>query len=181
MSAKDPILDPLTLDFERPLARLEDIRKLIPQRDAIEQLTAVVYENLETNTVAGYRDVTDGEFWVSGHMPGLPLMPGVIMCEAAAQLASFFVQRNDLLGCEMVGFGGLDEVRFRGTVVPGDRLVIINQMIQVRRGRMIRARFQCFVGSGIVCEGQLIGVPIPVEALRASGLGGSTRLGGSTT
>lgn len=168
MPAKDPILDPTTLNFETPIADLEEIRRLIPQRDAIEQLTAIVYEDLETHTVAGFKDLRSDEFWVSGHMPGMPLMPGVLMCEAAAQLASFFVQRNDLLGCEMVGFGGLDEVRFRGAVVPGDRLVIACQMTQVRRGRMIRSRFQCFVGNGVVCEGQLIGIPLPVEALRAA-------------
>ena len=169
MPAKDLILDPTELRFDQPLAELDEIRRLIPQRDAIEQLTAIVYENLTTHTVAGYKDVAEDEFWVSGHMPGMPLMPGVLMCEAAAQVCSFFVQRNDLLGCEMVGFGGLDEVRFRGAVVPGDRLVIVAQMTQVRRNRMIRARFQCFTGEAIACEGHLIGVPLPVEALRQAG------------
>ena len=172
MPAKDPILDPQTLDFDAVLADIDEIRRLIPQRDAIEQLTAIVYENTETKTVAGYKDVGPDEFWVSGHMPGMPIMPGVMMCEAAAQLASYFVQRHDLLGCEMVGFGGLDEVRFRGAVCPGDRLVIACQMMQVRRGRMIRSRFQCFVREGVVCEGQLIGIPLPVEALRTARSGG---------
>jgi 3-hydroxyacyl-[acyl-carrier-protein] dehydratase len=168
--AKDPILDLNSLDFDRPIAGIEDIRRYIPQRGDFEQLTAVVFECLETNTIAGYRDITEHEFWVPGHMPGMPLMPGVIMCEAAAQLASYFTQRHDLLGCEMVGFGGLDEVRFRGTVVPGDRLVIINKLIQARKGRMIRSRFECYVRESLVCEGQLIGIPIPVEALRAAGM-----------
>ena len=57
-------------------------------------------------------------------MPGMPLMPGVVMCEAAAQMCSYHSQRHNLLGAEMVGFGGMDDVRFRGTVVPGDRLVV---------------------------------------------------------
>lgn len=168
MPAKDLILDPALLDFDSPLAGIDEIRALIPQRDDIEQLTGILYEDVQSKTFAGYKDVKDGEFWVSGHMPGMPLMPGVLMCEAAAQLASFFVQRHNLLGCEIVGFGGLDEVRFRGAVVPGDRLVICAQMTQVRRGRLIRARFQCLVGENIVCEGQLLGVPLPVEALRAA-------------
>lgn len=168
MPAKEPILDPSKLDFDRPLAGIEAIRDLIPQRHEIEQLTAIIYEDVEAKVFAGYQDVAEDAFWVRGHMPGMPLMPGVLMCEAAAQLCSFFVQRHDLLGCEMVGFGGLDEVRFRGAVRPGDRMVIVAQMLQARRGRMIRARFQCFVEAEVVCEGQLLGIPIPIEALKAA-------------
>lgn len=168
MPAKDLILDPSQIDFDNPIAGIEEIRELIPQRNEIEQLTGIVYEDVEAQIFAGYKDISHDEFWVSGHMPGMPLMPGVMMCEAAAQLCSFFVQRHDLLGCEMVGFGGLDEVRFRGAVVPGDRLVIVAKANQVRRGRMMRASFQCFVGETIACEGQLIGIPLPVEALRES-------------
>lgn len=168
MPAKELILDPSQLDFDKPLAGIEAIRELIPQRHEIEQLTGVVYEDLEAKVFAGYQDVAQDAFWVRGHMPGMPLMPGVLMCEAAAQLCSFFTQRHDLLGCEMVGFGGLDEVRFRGAVVPGDRMAIIAQMMKVRRGRMIQARFQCFVESNLVCEGTLLGIPIPIEALKAA-------------
>ena len=90
----------------------------------MEQLTAIVFDDVERGICVGYKDVSPHEFWVRGHMPGMPLMPGVIMCEAAAQLCSYHVQKHNLLGAEMVGFGGLDDVRFRGTVVPGDRLVI---------------------------------------------------------
>ncbi|TWT43293.1 3-hydroxyacyl-ACP dehydratase FabZ family protein [Botrimarina hoheduenensis] len=166
MPASDWILDPSTLDLESPLVTIEEIRALIPQRGMIEQLTAIVHYDVEAGTVAGYKDVTDEEFWVPGHMPGMPLMPGVMMCEAAAQICSYFVAKFDLLGCEMLGFGGLDNVRFRGAVVPGDRLVVVAQQLAVRRGAMIRCRFQCFVKDSMVCEGELRGIPIPVEALR---------------
>lgn len=168
MPAKELILEPSQINFDQPIAGIEEIREQIPQRDEIEQLTAIVYEDTEAKVFAGYQDVSEEAFWVRGHMPGMPLMPGVLMCEAAAQLCSFFVQRHDLLGCEMVGFGGLDEVRFRGAVRPGDRMAIVAQMQKVRRGRMIQARFQCLVGENLVCEGQLLGIPIPVEALKAA-------------
>jgi 3-hydroxyacyl-[acyl-carrier-protein] dehydratase len=154
------------LDLSRVLADIEEIRKYNPQRHEMEQLTAIVYDNVERGICAGYLDLDDDEFWVRGHMPGIPLMPGVIMCEAAAQLCSYHVQRNNLFGAAMLGFGGLDNVRFRGTVVPGDRLVIMGQKLQVRRGAMIRCRFQCLVERSIVCEGQLRGIPIPVEVLQ---------------
>ena len=67
----------------------------------------------------------------------------------------------------MLGFGGLDEVRFRGMVVPGDRIVIASQKLQLRPGAMIRSRFQCFVRDQLVCEGQIRGIPIPIDALTA--------------
>ena len=80
------------------------------RRDFFKQLQAQngrQDERKEQHICVGYRDISDSEFWVRGHMPGMPLMPGVIMCEAAAQLASYYSQRYDLLGAEMVGFGGI--------------------------------------------------------------------------
>ncbi len=85
------------------------------------------------------------------------------MIEAAAQVASFFTQRHDLLGAEMVGFGGVDNVKFRGVVLPGDRLIVMVKLLKARRNRMIVAQFQGVVGDQIVCEGELKGIPIPVD------------------
>src|SRR3954465_8420386 len=65
----------------------------------------------------------------------------------------------------MIGFGGMDEVRFRGTVVPGDRLVVAAHKLQLRVGAMINCRFQCFVREQLVCEGGIRGIPIPIAAL----------------
>ena len=79
-----------------------------PQRFAMEQLTAIVYIDPENHIVAGYKDVAADEFWVGGHMPGYPLMPGVMMCEAAAQLCSYYITTHGLTGGDFVGFGGLE-------------------------------------------------------------------------
>lgn len=166
MSARDYIVDPEKLDFNHVIADVEEIRKYNPQRFEMEQLTAVIYEDLERHVCAGFKDVTEQEFWVRGHMPGMPLMPGVVMCEAAAQLCSYFAVRHDLLGAPMVGFGGMEEVRFRDPVVPGDRLVISCAESRVRRGRMIVCRFQGLVGTTIVVDGIIKGIPLPVDALR---------------
>jgi 3-hydroxyacyl-[acyl-carrier-protein] dehydratase len=163
--SKDLILEPSAYDLDRVLADSEAIRRCNPQRFEMEQLTAIVYDDRESGICVGYKDVSSDEFWVRGHMPGMPLMPGVIMCEAAAQLCSYHVHKHKLMGEAMLGFGGLDQVRFRGTVVPGDRLVIAAQKLQLRPGAMIRSRFQCFVREQVVCEGEIRGIPIPVEML----------------
>jgi 3-hydroxyacyl-[acyl-carrier-protein] dehydratase len=174
---KEFIVDPATLDFSRVIADIHEIRKYNPQRHQMEQLTAVVHEDPQRNVCVGFKDVTTKEFWVAGHMPGMPLMPGVVMLEAAAQLCSYFVGKYDLLGAAMVGFGGLEEVRFRDPVIPGDRLILMCELLKARRGRMLVSRFQGLVRNGLVVEGILKGVPIPVDALaklKADPAAGST-------
>ncbi|MGI9427704.1 MAG: 3-hydroxyacyl-ACP dehydratase FabZ family protein [Bythopirellula sp.] len=166
MSGKDLIVDLRSIDFSNIVADLEEIRRHNPQRDAMEQLTAIVYDDSAAGICVGYRDLSpDGEFWHAGHMPGIPLMPGVIMCEVAAQVCSYHSHKHDLLGCEVMGFGGLDNVRFRGIVQPGDRLTVACRVTNIRRGRMIASRFQGFVDQRIACEGEIRGVPLPVEEL----------------
>ena len=164
--ASEPICDLSSLDFSKPLFTLEDIRAVNPQRHEMEQLTGVVYEDSEKHICVGYKDITDDEFWVRGHMPNMPLMPGVIMLEAAAQLCSYYVQKHDLLGSAMVGFGGLEDVRFRDPVLVGSRLLLMSELIKCRRGRMLISRFQGVVGESIAVEGIIKGIPIPVEALK---------------
>ena len=166
MSHKEFLVDLSQIDFSRPLADLEEIRKYNPQRFEMEQLTAVVYASEQDFSCVGYKDVTDNEFWGRGHMPGLPLMPGVVILESIAQLCSFVTQKYDLLGADIVGFGGLEEVRFRDSVLPGDRLIVMCRLSKVRRGRMIVCDFQAVVKNKIVAEGILKGVPIPVAAVR---------------
>jgi 3-hydroxyacyl-[acyl-carrier-protein] dehydratase len=166
VAGKEALFDVARLDFSRPVSGIDEIRRYNPQRFEMEQLTAVVYEDLQEHICVGYKDTSRHDFWVRGHMPGMPLMPGVVMLEAAAQICSYFTQKFDLLGVKMVGFGGLDDVRFRDPVLPGDRLILMCQLVKVRRGRLIVSRFQGWVEDALVVEGHLKGIPIPVEMLQ---------------
>jgi 3-hydroxyacyl-[acyl-carrier-protein] dehydratase len=151
--------DPSRLDLNRVVADREAILRVNPQRFEMEQLTAIVYMDPEQHLVAGYKDVRSDEFWVQGHMPGYPLMPGVMMCEAAAQLCAYYMMTTGLMKGDFIGFGGMENVRFRGMVKPGDRLVM------VAKGKDLRARrsvfdVQGFVGSTMVFHADIIGVPM---------------------
>jgi 3-hydroxyacyl-[acyl-carrier-protein] dehydratase len=168
VSSKGFLFDLSPLDLNHVVADVEAIRRYNPQRFEMEQLTAIVHEDTENHHCVGFKQTSDAEFWVRGHMPGMPLMPGVIMCEAAAQLASYYTQKHDLLGSEMVGFGGLEEVRFRDPVVPGDRLYVLTKLVKLRRGRMVICQFQGVVGERIVVEGLIKGVPLPITALQTA-------------
>lgn len=163
MAGKDLIIDWSEFDLERPIADKAELQKYIPQRHEMAQLDAVVFESLERLICVGYKDLTNDEFWVRGHMPGFPIMPGVVMCEVAAQLSSYFVGKYDLLGAKLVGLGGLEEIRFRNVVKPGDRLVIMLTQIKLRKGAVIVCKFQGYVNQSLVVEGQIKGVPIPTE------------------
>ena len=162
------IIDLTSVDLDQVFATLDEIRKYNPQRHEMEQLSAIVMVDEEQHICLGYKDVTTQEFWVRGHMPDMPLMPGVVMCEAAAQLCSFYTQRFDLLGAEIVGFGGLEDVRFREMVTPGDRFFVACQLIKARRNRMIIAAFEGYVNDQIAVQGKIKGIPLPISELKAA-------------
>ncbi|MBV9126303.1 MAG: beta-hydroxyacyl-ACP dehydratase [Planctomycetes bacterium] len=152
-------LDPAGLDLGHVVADQEAIRRFNPQRFEMEQLDAIVLVDAAQHLVAGYKDVRADEFWVRGHMPGYPLMPGVLICEAAAQLCSYYVMAHGLNRGDFMGFGGMDQVRFRSPVRPGDRLVLIGKGIRVHRRQMV-FNVQGFVGTTMVFEGDILGVPL---------------------
>jgi 3-hydroxyacyl-[acyl-carrier-protein] dehydratase len=163
VAKKELILDFSEYDLNQVVADTETIRRYNPQRFEMEQLTTICFEDRERNVCVGYKDLGPDEFWVRGHMPGLPLMPGVIMCEAAAQLSSYYSHKHHLME-GIIGFGGLQEVRFRGVVRPGDRFVIVCRLLKLRRSIMT-CEFQCFVNQNLVCEGELKGVSLPANQI----------------
>ena len=165
MAKKPLIIDPSEFHLDQIVADIDEIRRYNPQRHEMEQLTAICYSDIKNKICIGYKDLGTDEFWVRGHMPGMPLMPGVVMCEAAAQVASYFAVKEKLMNTEMVGYGGLSDIRFRGMVRPGDRFVIVVRLLKIRR-LMLTCEFQCFVGENIVCEGVLKGIPLPVDVLK---------------
>src|SRR3990167_1013840 len=85
---QDILIDLSTLDLNKSIVDIETIRSIIPHRYEMEQLSGIVKFDPEQGIIVGYKDVSLNEFWVRGHIPGRPLMPGVIMLEAAAQLCT---------------------------------------------------------------------------------------------
>ncbi len=164
MPRRELIVDPSLYDVTKPIATLEDIRQLNAQRFELEQLTGVLYENFETKSAVGYLQTTENDFWVRGHMPGYPLFPGVLMCEVAAQLTGYLANKYDLMSGSLLGLAGLDDVRFRGVVHPGDLLVVQTRMLYCKK-MLVSAEFLELVGTEVVCEGIVKGVPLPKKAL----------------
>jgi len=151
--------DPEKVDFSRVIADRSAIRKINPQRFEFEQLDGVVVLDADHKICVGYKDVSPSEFWARGHLPGFPLMPGVLMCEAAAQLCGYYIGALGLECGDFIGFGGMDNVRFRHPVFPGDRLVLVSKCIKYNRRQTVFS-VQGFVGSKMVYNADIVGVPM---------------------
>ena len=152
----EPLFDFSGLDLNNPIVDKEGIYQVNPHRFEFMLLDAIVYVDYEKGRAAGYRDVRDDEFWVRGHIPGRPLFPGVLMIEAAAQLFSYLVM-SEYPEKGFLGFGGVTDVKFRGAVVPGDRLIILGQLTE-QRSRRIVGSTQAYVDGNQVYEGVITGM-----------------------
>ncbi len=151
--------NPSDVDFNHVVADQEAIRRVNPQRFEMEHLNGIVHIDHEKKIIVGFKDVRADEFWVRGHMPDYPLLPGVLMCEAAAQLCSYYVVTIGMLEGDFIGFGGLENVRFRGVVRPGDRLVLVAKGLRFHRRQTI-FNVQGLVGSTMVFHADVLGVPM---------------------
>src|SRR5262249_7740732 len=136
----------------------DEIRKTNAQRYEMEHLGAVTLFDTAAQEIAGYKDVRADEFWVRGHIPGRPLLPGVIMLVALAQLTSFYIG-GAVPDIGFIGFGGVDEVRFRATVVPGQRLVLLGKAVSIR-SRVAVFDTQGWVEGRLAVEAKITGVKV---------------------
>lgn len=143
------------IDLSRVIFDQRAIQQCNPQRGGMEQLNGIVYSDPEHGRIIGFKDVREDEFWVAGHIPGRPLMPGVLMVEAAAQLASFYTRKYEKWE-GFIGFSGADDIRFRQQVTPGQRLYLIGQKQWIRHGQF-RCRVQGLVDGTMAFEAAIIG------------------------
>ncbi|MGQ3686049.1 MAG: 3-hydroxyacyl-ACP dehydratase FabZ family protein [Candidatus Loosdrechtia sp.] len=155
---QDIFIDVSTLDFNNPIKDINAIRTVIPHRYEMEQLCGILMFDIDQRIIVGYKDVTDKEFWVRGHIPGRPLMPGVMMLEAAAQLCTYYYKQTTK-DDRFLGFGGIDDVKFRGKVVPGDKLILIAKNKELRSRRAVFDT-QGVVNGKLVFEGIIIGMVV---------------------
>lgn len=156
--AQNILVDLNEIDPEKIEIDIEGIREINPHRYEMEHLNGIIKYDPENKVIIGFKDVKDDEFWVRGHIPGRPLLPGVLMIEAAAQLCTFYYKKstND---DRFLGFAGIDKVKFRNIVVPGDKLIIIAQNVELRPRRAI-FNTQGIVDNKLVFEAIIIGMVV---------------------
>ena len=151
------------IDTTQVLHDEEAIQRGNPQRHEMRQLSAIVHVDIDSGLIVGLNRTEPDAFWVRGHMPGYPLMPGVLMCETAAQLCSFYCHLIGLNRDGFIGFGGMEDVRFRGQVRPGDVLLMVAKAGRIHRRQTI-FETQGFVDRNMVFHGKIIGVPLSARS-----------------
>ena len=152
------LVDLSKIDLTKVVMTIDEIRQFNPHRFEMEQLSGVIHLDPAAGQIVAFKDTGPDEFWVRGHIPGRPLMPGVIMIEAAAQMCSLYfkkVQQDP----RFLGFGGVDGVKFRGQVAPGDRLILLGQVVEIRNRRAVFDT-QGVVGDRLAFEARITGMPI---------------------
>ena len=151
-----PIIDISKIDTSKVAITRDEIYQVNPHRYEFQQLDGIYFIDHNKKIMAGYRDVRDDEFWVRGHIPGRPIFPGVLMIETAAHLVSYFAM-TEMPGKGFLGFAGVDKVKFRSQVSPGQRIVMIGKMIEIKSRRCI-GNTQAFVDGKQVFEGIIKGM-----------------------
>lgn len=156
--AADLLFDLSEIDLDQIAVDAETVGRINPQAGAMRQVDHVILLDVEGRRILGVKHVTEDEFWVPLHIPGRPLMPGVLMIEAAAQVSSILYRSR---GGErrFVGFTRCDNTAFRGQVVPGDTLYLLSKEVRFNK-RRFESRAQGVVNDKLVFETTIVGMVV---------------------
>uniref|UniRef100_A0A1L5YCM9 3-hydroxyacyl-[acyl-carrier-protein] dehydratase n=1 Tax=Paulinella micropora TaxID=1928728 RepID=A0A1L5YCM9_9EUKA len=133
----------------------EQIFNLLPHRYPFAFVDRVI-EYVPGEKIVAVKNVTINELHFQGHFPGRPIMPGVLIVEAMAQAGGLIVTQIPEFPKGLFVFTGIDKVRFRRPVTPGDQLIITCNLISVKQQRFGKLKAEAVVNDTLVCSGELM-------------------------
>lgn len=134
---------------------VEDIQKLLPHRYPFALVDRII-EYVPGERAIGIKNVTFNEPHFQGHFPGRPIMPGVLIVEAMAQVGGVVLTQLPEVEGGLFMFAGIDKVRFRRQVVPGDQLVMHAELLCIKRRRFGKMQARAEVDGQLAAEGELM-------------------------
>jgi 3-hydroxyacyl-[acyl-carrier-protein] dehydratase len=156
----ESVVDPSPVEIKKTFS-LSEIHALLPHRYPFALVDKII-DFVPGEKAVGIKNVTFNEQFFQGHFPGYPLMPGVLIVEAMAQVGGIVLTHLPeylSLPPETKGlfvFTGIDGVRFRRQVVPGDRLVMTVELLSFKRGRFAKMKAQAEVDGQVATGGELM-------------------------
>ncbi|BDF59563.1 3-hydroxyacyl-[acyl-carrier-protein] dehydratase FabZ [Christensenellaceae bacterium] len=132
----------------------EGIKKIIPHRDPFLFLDEVMECEVAKYTKALWR-IREDLFCFKGHFPGNPILPGVLITEALAQAGAVAILQDERFKGRLAVFGGIDGVRYRGMVVPGDDLILETEILRLS-AMGGKGKVKASVSGKTVCEGEIL-------------------------
>ena len=131
-----------------------EIQEVIPHRYPMLLVDRII-ELEPLKRAVGIKNVTINEHFFQGHFPGHPVMPGVLILEAMAQVGGVAMLHPAENRGKLAFFAGMDRVKFRKPVVPGDQLRMVAEIIKIRGG-MGKLWVQSFVDEQVVAEAEFL-------------------------
>jgi 3-hydroxyacyl-[acyl-carrier-protein] dehydratase len=138
-----------------PVFTADQILQILPHRYPFLLVDRII-EFVPGERAVGLKNVSVNEPFFQGHFPGRPIMPGVLIVEAMAQVGGVVLTKMPDAGGRLALFAGIDGVRFRRPVTPGDQLILTAQLITVRQKRIGKMKCQAHVEGQLVTEGDLM-------------------------
>ncbi len=132
---------------------LEEIKQIIPHREPFILLDEVIEMEIGEYCIAK-KEVKETDFWVPGHFPGKPVMPGVLQVEALAQAGAVAILSEPEMKGKIAYFGGANKVKFKKMVLPGDVLILETRIIR-RKGPIGIGEGIAKVDGKVVCTCEL--------------------------
>ncbi len=134
---------------------VQEIQELLPHRYPFALVDRII-DFVPGSTAVGIKNVTYNEQFFQGHFPGYPLMPGVLIVEAMAQVGGIVLTHLPEYKGGLFVFTGIDGVRFRRQVVPGDQLKMTVELLSFKRGRFAKMKARAEVDGQLAADGELM-------------------------
>lgn len=139
----------------------EEIKNLIPHR---EPMLLVDEAEKLGDTVYSKYTIRENEFFTTGHFPGYPVVPGVVLCEIMAQGSALLVP-EEILKEGLSFYAGLDNIKFKNSVFPGDTVCVESHLL-AQKGPLIIVEAKAKVEDKLCCKGQLSFMVVPKEKIK---------------
>lgn len=133
---------------------IKEIMDILPHRYPFLLVDRII-DLVPGKSAAGIKNVSINEPFFSGHFPGRPIMPGVLMVEAMAQVGACAILGDDKYRHQLVYLAGVDHVRFKRLAIPGDTLLISTELIKLR-ANIGKAKGKITVNDELVCSGEFL-------------------------